>query len=50
MGSNDSFFKDITNNDLAIIVKKLNHRPRKCLNYQTPHEVIYSAIHGAFVT
>jgi IS30 family transposase len=40
-------FKDITNNDLAIIVKKLNHRPRKCLNYQTPHEVIQQAIHGA---
>jgi IS30 family transposase len=43
-------FKNITNNDLAIIVKKLNHRPRKCLNYQTPHEVIHKAIHGAVVT
>jgi IS30 family transposase len=43
-------FKDITNNDLAKIVKKLNHRPRKCLNYQTPHEVIQQAIHGAVVT
>ena len=27
--------------------KMLNHRPRKCLNYQTPHEIIYGAIHGA---
>jgi len=43
-------FKDITNSDLAIIVKKLNHRPRKCLNYQTPHEVIHQAINGAFAT
>ena len=43
-------FKNITNNDLAIIVKKLNHRPRKCLNYQTPHEVMHQAIHGALVT
>jgi IS30 family transposase len=43
-------FKNITNNDLAIIVKKLNHRPRKCLNYQTPHEVIHKAIHGAVAT
>jgi IS30 family transposase len=43
-------FTDITNKDLALIVKKLNHRPRKCLNYQTPHEVIYSAIYGALAT
>jgi IS30 family transposase len=43
-------FKNITNNDLAIIVKKLNHRPRKCLNYQTPHEVIQQAIGGAVAT
>jgi IS30 family transposase len=43
-------FKNITNNDLAIIVKKLNHRPRKCLNYQTPHEAIQQAINGAFAT
>ena len=43
-------FKNINNNDLAIIVKKLNHRPRKCLNYQTPHEVIYQAIDGAVAT
>ena len=40
-------FRDITNKDLALAVKKLNHRPRKCLNYQTPHEIIYGAIHGA---
>jgi IS30 family transposase len=33
-------FKNITDDDLAIIVKKLNHRPRKSLSYQTPHEVI----------
>ena len=43
-------FKDITNNEVAIIVKKLNHRPRKCLNYQTPHEVIHQAIYGALAT
>ena len=40
-------FKEITNKDLALVVKKLNHRPRKSLNYQTPHEVFYSAIRGA---
>jgi len=43
-------FKNITSKELAIIVKKLNHRPRKCLNYQTPHEVIHQAIHGALAT
>jgi IS30 family transposase len=43
-------FTDITNKDLALVVKKLNHRPRKCLNYQTPHEVFYSAIRGALAT
>ena len=43
-------FNDITNNDLAFVLKKLNHRPRKCLNYQTPHEVFYSAIRGALAT
>ena len=43
-------FKDITDKDLAVIVNKLNHRPRKCLNYQTPHEVLHQAIHGALAT
>ena len=43
-GSN---FKNIENKDLALAVKKLNHRPRKCLNYQTPHEVFYKAVRGA---
>ena len=42
--------RDITNKDLAFVVKKLNYRPRKCLNYQTPHEIIYGAIHGALAT
>ena len=40
-------FRNIENKALALVVKKLNHRPRKCLNYQTPHEVFYEAVHGA---
>jgi IS30 family transposase len=40
-------FSNITNKDLAIVAKKLNCRPRKCLNDQTPHEVFYCAIRGA---
>jgi IS30 family transposase len=43
-------FKNITNKDLTLVVKKINHRPRKCLDYQTPHEVFYSAIRGALAT
>jgi transposase, IS30 family len=33
-------FRDITNKNLAFAVKRLNQRPRKCLNYQRPHQVI----------
>ena len=43
-------FTKMTNKNLASAVKKLNSRPRKCLNYQTPHEVFYSAIRGALAT
>jgi IS30 family transposase len=43
-------FTDLTDKDLAFVVKKLNYRPRKRLNYQTPHEVIHFAIHGALAT
>ena len=43
-------FENITDDDLAIIVKKLNHRPRKCLRYQTPQEVIQQAMRGAVAT
>jgi len=43
-------FREITDKVLALAVKKINHRPRKCLNYQTPHEVYYKELHGAFAT
>lgn len=32
-------FGEISEKDIALIARKLNNRPRKCLNYQTPHEV-----------
>ena len=35
-----SDFKKITNARLAQIQKMLNNRPRKCLNYRTPREVL----------
>jgi IS30 family transposase len=33
--------------ELASVVKRLNHRPRKCLGYRSPHEVFTAAIRGA---
>lgn len=40
-------FRTITDKSLASAVKKLNHRPRKCLGYRTPHEVFQEARRGA---
>ena len=42
--------KKILKKDLAKVTKKLNHRPRKCLNYQTPHEVLSQVLSGALGT
>lgn len=43
-------FKTFTDQQLASKVKLLNHRPRKCLSYQTPHEVYRQAWPGALAT
>jgi IS30 family transposase len=40
-------FRTILEKEVAIVVKNLNNRPRKCLNYQTPHEVYRKALRGA---
>lgn len=37
----------LSRSELASALKRLNHRPRKCLGYQSPHEVITAAIRGA---
>jgi IS30 family transposase len=39
--------RHISEKEVALVVKKLNNRPRKCLNYQTPYEVYRQAIRGA---
>lgn len=31
----------VAEEELAQVVEKLNHRPRKCLGYRTPHEVFF---------
>ncbi len=43
-GSN---FRDVIEEDVAKAVRKLNNRPRKCLDYWTPHEVFWRAARGA---
>ena len=40
-------FRAISEKHLASVVAKLNHRPRKCLGYRTPHEVLQNAKAGA---
>ena len=32
-------FDSITGNDITFAMERLNHRPRKCLGFKTPHEV-----------
>lgn len=43
-------FSKISKEDLAFAVKKLNHRPRKCLQYRSPHEVFRHRSNGALAT
>jgi IS30 family transposase len=40
-------FEAITEEAIDLIIEKVNHRPRKCLNYQTPHEFFYLSSGGA---
>jgi IS30 family transposase len=40
-------FFEINEADVAAAVRRLNHRPRKCLGYRTPHEVFWQAARGA---
>lgn len=40
-------FQKISDKDIATMIKRLNHRPRKCLDFQTPHEVLLKTPPGA---
>jgi len=40
-------FLTVTKKQLDRVLNLLNHRPRKCLNYQTPFEVFNRVCHGA---
>jgi transposase, IS30 family len=37
-----SSFEKITDEDVVAVMEKLNHRPRKALNYKTPHSVFFA--------
>ena len=43
-------WQTVTNKELAAAVDKLNNRPRKCLNYQTPKEVFLKSTDGALTS
>lgn len=45
-----SDFSLVTKEALAEAVKRLNNRPRKCLGYRTPAEVLKDALNGALGT
>jgi IS30 family transposase len=40
-------FREFSEQSIAFAVKKLNHRPRKCLDFQTPHDVFWKRSSGA---
>ena len=35
---------DVSEEELEWIMGRLNHRPRKCLDFLTPYEVFYSEV------
>jgi transposase, IS30 family len=40
-------FTTISDEELEVVVKKINNRPRKCLGYRSPAEVMRQALRGA---
>ena len=40
----ETSFDDISDTQLACIVNKINLRPRKCLDWQTPFEVFFDTL------
>ena len=39
-------FDSITDKEIAFAMLRLNHRPRKCLGFKTPHEVFMKQLHS----
>jgi transposase, IS30 family len=40
-------FRKVSDKEVKSVITKINNRPRKCLNYQTPHEVMRLTLRGA---
>jgi IS30 family transposase len=38
--------EDVTDEEIALAQHRLNHRPRKCLGYKTPHQVFWKQLHS----
>lgn len=41
---------EVSVHDLQLVMHRLNHRPRKCLNYKTPAQVFFQQAGGALQT
>jgi transposase, IS30 family len=39
-------FREITTKDIEFAMHQLNHRPRNCLGFKTPHEVFMKQLHS----
>ena len=39
-------FESITSQDIEFAMHHLNHRPRKCLTFNTPYEVFMKQLHS----
>ena len=38
--------EEVTDQEIALAQHRLNHRPRKCLGYKTPHQVFWKQLHS----
>jgi IS30 family transposase len=38
--------EEVTDDEIALAQHLLNHRPRKCLGYKTPHQVFWEQLHS----
>jgi IS30 family transposase len=38
--------EEVTDQEIALAQHRLNHRPRKCLGYKTPHQVFWEQLHS----
>ena len=42
-------FDSITRKEVLLAMHRLNHRPRKCLGFKTPHEVFMEQLHSCHI-